>query len=163
MDDERFEQVLRGKEMLSDKQIEAVKEEVRKAADRGEELSFLDAAVRMCLLTDEQAAQACREADREVSTSETQDISEAIAAEEEPPAGHEAEQPAGREEGEAPEAGSGETAEADQAETTKASVASSEQGEARPAAEAGKPPYAAIAIGILVLVALVILAAILNR
>ena len=77
-DDERIEQLARQKGFLNDEQVESVRQEIRDAADRGEQLSFLDAATRTNVLYTYQAEQLREEAEKEVSSAETQDISEAI-------------------------------------------------------------------------------------
>ena len=171
MEEERLEQIIRDNNLLDNEQMEAARSEMRDAADRGENISLLEAAVKKGLLTQDQADEVNREADFEVSTSETQDISEALPSEQEPePSGEEADQepaqPAEENTGEEKTA----AAEADQVETTEASIAGEEapqeeqaQTEAAARAEKTKPPYTAIAIGLLILIALIILGAIFNR
>jgi len=169
MEEERLEQIIRDNNLLDNEQMEAARSEMRDAADRGEDISLLDAAVKKGLLTQDQADEVNREADLEVSTSETQDISEALPSEQEAePSGEEADQ----EPAQAAEETDGEekTADSDQAETTEASIAGEEapqeeqaQTEAAARAEKTKPPYTAIAIGLLILIALIILGAIFNR
>ena len=169
MEEERLEQIIRDNNLLDNEQMEAARSEMRDAADRGENISLLEAAVKKGLLTQDQADEVNREADFEVSTSETQDISEALPSEQEPePSGEEADQ----EPAQAAEETDGEekTADSDQAETTEASIAGEEapqeeqaQTEAAAQAEKTKPPYTAIAIGLLILIALIILGAIFNR
>lgn len=170
MEEERLEQIIRDNNLLDNEQMEAARSEMRDAADRGENISLLEAAVKKGLLTQDQADEVNREADFEVSTSETQDISEALPSEQEPePSGEEADQ----EPAQAAEETDGEekTADSDQAETTEASIAGEEvpqqveqaQTEAATQEEKTKPPYTAIAIGLLILIALIILGAIFNR
>jgi len=172
MEEERLEQIIRDNNLLDNEQMEAARSEMRDAADRGENISLLEAAVKKGLLTQDQADEVNREADFEVSTSETQDISEALPSEQEPePSGEEADQepaqPAEENTGEEKTA----AADSDQAETTEASIAGEEvpqqveqaQTEAATQEEKTKPPYTAIAIGLLILIALIILGAIFNR
>ena len=78
MDDETIEQAVRQEGQLTEEQIEAVREAIREAAEQGEELLFLEAAVRKELLTEEPAATIRKEAELQVSTSETEDISEVM-------------------------------------------------------------------------------------
>jgi|GEM_PF-2713275 len=170
MEEQRLEQIIRDNNLLDNEQMEAARSEMRDAADRGEDISLLDAAVKKGLLTQDQADEVNREADLEVSTSETQDISEALPSEQEPePSGEEADQ----EPVQAAEETDGEekTADSDQAETTEASIAGEEvpqqveqaQTEAATQEEKTKPPYTAIAVGLLILIALIILGVIFNR
>ena len=158
MDDEKIEQVTRQKGLLTEDQIEMVREAIREAAEQGEELSFFDAAVRLDLLTDLEAEEALKEAELEISTCETEDISGAIAGE-----------PSAADEGD----GNG------QDEQAVASAAESDAGDEIPESEAvtdrhevpeeqavpavQKPPYAAIAVGMVILIIFVILAAVFNR
>jgi len=73
-DDEKILQVIQRRNLLSSEQIEAVNQEIRHAAEHGEELTFLQAALRKALLYDSQAQEVQQEAEREVSTSETEEI-----------------------------------------------------------------------------------------
>jgi len=78
VDDDRIEQLAKQKSFLNDELIEQVRQEIRNAADRGEQLSFIDAALRAHLLNDFQANLLKQQADREVSGLETEDISAAL-------------------------------------------------------------------------------------
>ena len=78
VDDDRIEQLAKQKNFLNDELIEQVRQEIRNAADRGEQLSFIDAALRTHLLNDFQANHLKQQADREVSGLETEDISAAL-------------------------------------------------------------------------------------
>ena len=77
-DDEKIEQVARRKGLLTVEQIESVNQAIREAEGRGEKLSFLEAAVQKHFLYTFQADQLREEAEKEIATSETEDISEAI-------------------------------------------------------------------------------------
>ncbi len=147
MHDEKIEQLARQKELLTEDQIEAVRDEIREAADGGEELSFVDAAVRKDLLTAEQAEALQKEAEQEISTSETEDISGAIGGE-----------PAAQDEAEH----TGESAAEGPAPAEEEDQAASET-EEQAAQEPQKQPYLAIAIGIAIVIALITLVAIFNR
>jgi hypothetical protein len=159
MDDESIEQAVRQGGLLTEEQIEQVREAVGRAADQDEDLSFLDAAVREKVLTEYQAEDIRKQAEREISTSETEDISEAIPAglpeaEEAPPT---SEADAADETGE-PE--SDEDAAATQ-ELPEPADAPETEGEALAAADKLSP--LPIVIGIAALIILIILVAILNR
>ncbi|HUT56401.1 MAG TPA: hypothetical protein VNA25_00845 [Phycisphaerae bacterium] len=78
VDDDRIEQLAKQKNFLNDELIEQVRQEIRNAADNGEQLSFIDAALRRHLLNDYQASLLKQQADREVSGLETEDISAAL-------------------------------------------------------------------------------------
>ena len=78
IDDDRIEQLAKQKNFLNDELIEQVRQEIRNAADNGEQLSFIDAALRRHLLNDYQASLLKQQADREVSGLETEDISAAL-------------------------------------------------------------------------------------
>ena len=149
-DDDTIIQIARDRQLLSDQQIEAALEEIRNAADAGEEIAFLDAAVRRNLLSPEQARQLREEADKAISTAETEEIQPALPAdseidtaphEPEPPSEVAAGQPAAPATGEQPAA------------TSAGGVAGAQQ----------KPLQIAMLVGLAVLIILTILAAILNR
>jgi len=170
MDDEKIEQVVREKELLTEDQIETVRDALRRAAEDEQELSFLDAAVQEGLLSGGEAEDIRKEVEQEISTCETEDISGAIPAEpggprlDEQPAAAEAlaGRPAAEEEQlrEAVKPETGEELGESEVPTDRHEVPDTEE---QPAAKTHKPPYASIAIGTLILIALIVLVAIFNR
>jgi len=152
-DDERIEQIVRDKALLTSEQIEQVREAIRQAAERGTELSFLAAAKEKGLLGDAQAEDVRQEAEREISTSETQAVTDEAGVPSPDAAASDADKEATREVPAGPE---GEAKPADAA-------AAAPEAAAQPQAARQKPPLSTIVIGIVVLIALTILVAILNR
>jgi len=158
MDDERIEQVARQRGLLTEDQIEKVRQAVREAADQGEELSFLDAALRLDLLSRDEAEEVLKEAELEISTCETEEISRAIAPQ--PSAADEEDESGQHQQAveSASEAGmDGEDAESETITDRQ------EAPEVQSMPQAQRPPYAAIAVGVAILIIFVILAAVFNR
>jgi len=188
VDDETIEQKIREKNLLTDDQIESVHQAIRDAAAADEELSFIDAAVRLNLMSAEAAAGVQAEADREISSAETGEISGELAGsgtqEEqagEPGTSADSEQDTEGHPVEGEQAAAGEQAEAESAEVpssheqasgeqdvkTENAEAASESGgtisveESKPAKQT--VPLVPLILGAAVLIALIVIVAVLNQ